>query len=83
MKKFLQFVVENKKSIIILFAFILAILCAIFGISSCGVTKAIVRNNADSTSTTITVSTSNPTTVSVDPNVRIDFNKDTTKIIAK
>lgn len=82
-KKILLWIVGHKKVIFSFLAALFALLCAIFNITACGVTKAIVRNNADSTTTTITVSTSNPTTVQVDPNVSIKFNKDSTKIDAK
>lgn len=82
-RKIIIWIVGHKKVILTFLAALLALLCAIFNITACGVTKAIVRNNADSTTTTITVSTSNPTTVQVDPNVSIKFNKDSTKINAK
>lgn len=82
-KKILLWLVGHKKVILTFLAALFALICAIFNVTACGVTKAIVRNNADSTTTTITVSTSNPTSVQVDPNVRIDFNKDSTKINAK
>ena len=58
-------------------------LCALIILSGCGVTKAIVRNNADSTTTSISIKTSNPTSVSVDPNVTLSVDKDTTKLDLK
>lgn len=58
-------------------------LCALVVLSGCGVTKAIVRNNADSTTTSISIKTSNPTSVSVDPNVTLSVDKDTTKLNLK
>lgn len=58
-------------------------LCALIALSGCGVTKAIVRNNADSTTTSISIKTSNPTSVSVDPNVTLSVNKDTTNLSLK
>ena len=61
----------------------LFILCALILLSGCGVTKAIVRNNADSTTTSISIKTSNPTSVSVDPNVTLSVDKDTTKLSLK
>lgn len=79
-EKIIKWIVVHKTVILSCLASILALLCAIFNITACGVTKAVVRNNADSTTTTISVSTSNPTTVQVDPNVRIQFNKDSTII---
>ncbi len=58
-------------------------LCTLIILSGCGVTKAIVRNNADSTTTSISIKTSNPTSVSVDPNVTLSVDKDTTKLSLK
>lgn len=58
-------------------------LCTLIIFSGCGVTKAIVRNNADSTTTSISIKTSNPTSVSVDPNVTLSVDKDTTKLSLK
>ena len=61
----------------------LIVLCTLIILSGCGVTKAIVRNNADSTTTSISIKTSNPTSVSVDPNVTLSVAKDTTKLSLK
>lgn len=61
----------------------LFVLCTLIILSGCGVTKAIVRNNADSTTTSISIKTSNPTSVSVDPNVTLSVDKDTTKLNLK
>lgn len=36
-----------------------------FGLSSCSNTKAVVRSSADNTTSSITITTSNPTTVNV------------------
>lgn len=58
-------------------------LCTLVILSGCGVTKAIVRNNADSTTTSISIKTSNPTSVSVDPNLSLSVQKDTTKLRVK
>lgn len=40
-------------------------------LSSCGGTRAVVTNRADSTTTTISITTSNPTTVDVSPDVNL------------
>lgn len=56
------------------------VLCTLLICTGCGVTKAIVRNKADGTNTSISIKTSNPTTVSVDPNVSLSVEKDTTKL---
>lgn len=61
----------------------LSTLCTLIILSGCGVTKAIVRNNADSTTTSISIKTSNPTSVSVDPNVTLSVDRDTTKLNLK
>lgn len=61
----------------------LIVLCTLVILPGCGVTKAIVRNNADSTTTSISIKTSNPTSVSVDPNVTLSVDKDTTKLSLK
>lgn len=58
----------------------LLILCTLLIFAGCGVTKAIVRNKADGTNTSISIKTSNPTTVSVDPNVSLSVERDTTKL---
>lgn len=58
--------------------FVTAILIAAFAViasftfSSCGLTKAVVHNGADGTSTEIRISTSNPTTVTASPNVQFN-----------
>lgn len=61
----------------------LLILCTLLIFAGCGVTKAIVRNKADGTNTSISIKTSNPTTVSVDPNVSLSVERDTTKLDLK
>lgn len=44
-------------------------LCVAF--ASCGVTKATVQNPAAGTSTTITITTNNPITTDVSPDVKL------------
>lgn len=58
-------------------------LCTLVALPGCGVTKAIVRNNADSTTTSISIKTSNPTSVTVDPNVTLSVDKDSTNLSLK
>ena len=55
----------------ILTAILVAALAVIFSFtfSSCGLTKAVVHNGADGTSTEIRITTSNPTTVTASPSV--------------
>lgn len=62
---------------------ILLTTCTLVILPGCGVTKAIVRNNADSTTTSISIKTSNPTSVSVDPNLSLSVQNDTTKLSVK
>lgn len=62
-KKILQFIVDNKKVILSILSGIITLLCIIFGVSSCGTTRAIIRTSADNTSSRISITTNNPTTV--------------------
>lgn len=80
MRKIISWIIDHKKLVLSFFTALFALLGAIFGFSSCGLTKAVVRNNSEGTHTTITVSTSNPTTVQVNPSVSLDINKDTSKL---
>lgn len=48
------------------------VLIASLSLSACGATtKATIRNFADSTSTTVTITTNNPTDWNVTPNVQL------------
>lgn len=81
MKKFLQFLSDHWKSISASIGAILAALAALFSLSSCGSTvKALVQSPRDSATTTITITTNNPTQVSpettTNPNISLS---DTTK----
>lgn len=42
--------------------------------SSCGTTRAVVRNGTDSAVTSITITTNNPIDVNTDPNVSTQIN---------
>lgn len=68
-KKILQFILDNKKVIISLLSAILALLCIIFGVTSCGATRAIIRTSADNTASTISITTNNPTTVKLNSSI--------------
>ena len=77
MKKFLIWLNEHWKSISAAIATIIAALLALFSLSSCGSTvKALVQSPKDSATTTITISTNNPTQVSpettTNPNITLD-----------
>lgn len=57
-------------------AVVLALIAALvlivsMSFTSCGTTRAIVRNCADGTSTEIRISTNNPTSVTASPNVQL------------
>lgn len=68
-KKILQFILTNKKVIISLLSAILTLLCIIFGVTSCGSTRAIIRTSADNTASTISITTNNPTTVKLNSSI--------------
>lgn len=44
----------------------------LFSATSCGVTRATIRNNAESTTTSITITTNNPTSVTTTPDVDLN-----------
>lgn len=68
-KKVLQFIMDNKKVIISLLSAVLTLLCLIFGVTSCGTTRAIIRTSADNTASTISITTNNPTTVKLNTSI--------------
>lgn len=81
MKRFINFLSDHWKSISASIGVILASLAALFSLSSCGSTvKALVQSPKDSATTTITITTNNPTQVSpettTNPNI---FLPDSTK----
>lgn len=55
-------------------ALLVSIGAAALGLTSCGVTRAVVHNGATGTVTEIKITTSNPTSVSASPNVQIPLN---------
>lgn len=57
-------------------ALVIAIAAAALGLTSCGVTRAVVHNGATGTVTEIKITTSNPTTVQASPNVTIPIGQD-------
>lgn len=68
MKKILEWIIANKgvcsSLITALFAFLAAIFCV-----SCGTTRATIKTSADNTASTITITTNNPTSVSLSNSV--------------
>ncbi len=81
MKKFLHYLTEHWKAISASIGAILAALAALFSLCSCGSTvKALVQSPKDSATTTITITTNNPTQVSPETNTNPNISiKDTTK----
>ena len=69
MKKILQFILDNKKVILSLLSAILTLLCIIFGVTSCGTTRAIIRTSADNTASSIQITTNNPTSVKINSSI--------------
>lgn len=64
---FLKWMSNNWKTISTLVATIIAALCALFAVSSCGsLVKATIRTPKDGTSNAITISTNNPVEISPD-----------------
>ena len=81
MKQFFKFLSDHWEAISASIGAILAALAALFTLSSCGSTvKATVQHPKDTATTTISITTNNPTQVSpettTNPNITID---DTTK----
>lgn len=52
---------------------ILAAIGAALGFSSCGVTKAYIKQPREGSCTTITISTNNPISTEVNPNTNAEF----------
>ena len=82
MKQFFKFLSDHWKAISASIGAILAALAALFSLSSCGSTvKALVQSPKDSATTTITITTNNPTQVSpettTNPNITIPDNSKT------
>lgn len=61
---------------IVLLAIGAIVLIASMSLSACGTTKVVVRNGADGTSTQVSVSAKNPTSVETSPKVNLTFSLD-------
>lgn len=80
MNDFLKNLISNlsdaPKWVKIVVSILLSLLCAVsifLSLTSCGaVTRATVRNSADGTSTSVTITTNNPTNWTVTPDVDIN-----------
>lgn len=80
MKKFLQFLNTHWKAISAFIGAIIAALVGLFTLSSCGSTvKALVQSPKDSATTTITITTNNPTQVSPETNANPSVSFPTSK----
>lgn len=67
---------DSPKWVKIVVSVLLSLLCAVsifLSLTSCGaVTRATVRNGADRTSTSVTITTNNPTNWTVTPEVELN-----------
>lgn len=74
MKKILIFLKDNKKAITSILVAIFALLCAIFGVTSCAPSlKATVTNKAEGTTTSINISGEQNSNLSVTPDINISI----------
>lgn len=73
-KKLLSWLVTKPVWVRVLSIIVIMILSVmvLFSATSCGVTRATIRNNADSTTTSITITTNNPTSVTTTPDVDLN-----------
>lgn len=60
---------NHKKAIAYLVAAIATAISILFGLTSCGVTKATIQRPAEGTTTTVTITTNNPITTTTTPNI--------------
>ncbi len=56
-------------------AYIVTAVLTTLGVTSCGVTKATISKPAEGTQTTITITTNNPISTNVAPNVELNSRK--------
>lgn len=63
------------KEILKAIIYVLTAVLTTMGVTSCGVTKATIARPAEGTHTTITITTNNPITTDVSPNVELNKNK--------
>lgn len=73
-KKLLSWLITKPVWVKVLSVIVVMILAIImfFSATSCGVTRATVRNGAHSTTTTISITTNNPTSVTTTPDVDLN-----------
>ena len=56
-------------------AYVITAVLTTLGVTSCGVTKATISKPAEGTQTTITITTNNPITTDLSPNVELNKTK--------
>ncbi len=66
-----KIMIEIIKAII----YVLTAVLTTMGVTSCGITKATIAKPAEGTHTTITITTNNPITTDVSPNVELKKNR--------
>lgn len=64
---------QTWKAVVGAIAAIIAAIGAALGFSSCGVTKAYITQPRDGSTTSITISTNQPITTTVDPTTSVDY----------
>lgn len=57
--------------VVVAFITVIISLCLCLSVSSCGITRAVVRGTAEGNVTEIKITTNNPTTVDASPNVSL------------
>lgn len=70
--KLLEYLKNSPSWVKVVFPLLSAALVAVYLLSSCGLTKATVRTNSDNSHGTITITTNNPTSVTVSPSLKVD-----------
>ena len=70
--KLLEYLESAPKWVKCVFPLLVAAIFAVYLLSSCGLTKATVRTNSDNSHGTITITTNNPTSVTVSPSLKVD-----------
>lgn len=60
-----------KKAIYAVLSALVALAAAIFGLTSCGTTRATIAKPAEGSYTTITITTNNPITTNTNPNLTL------------
>lgn len=72
--KFIEWCKNHSKLVASLVTAIAAIVVALLTASCGSTTRALVRNNAEGTTTEVKITTNNPTSVSVSPETNVNYN---------